>query len=95
MAGQKQQRSRAKQVQKQSTKSSETENRTRLIDAISTAAPSALLFIGLIMLAVANPYGEYLIGIGVVLQLVFLVFRVPKLFSQDESIQSKSNLKKS
>lgn len=95
MAGQKQRRIRAKQVQKQLDKSSETENRTRLIDAISTAAPSALLFIGLIMLAVANPYGEYLIGIGVVLQLVFLVFRVPKLFSQDESIQTKSNLKKS
>jgi hypothetical protein len=66
----------------------EEEKKVRLIDSISTALPSAILFIGLIMLAVANPYGDYFIGVGVIMQVVFLVFRVPKLFSSMESAQS-------
>ncbi len=71
----------------------ETAQKPRLIDAVSTAVPSALLFIGLIMLSVANPYGEYLIGVGVVLQLAFLIFRVPKLFNQTTPSQPQSNTK--
>ncbi len=71
----------------------ETAPKPRLIDAISTAVPSALLFIGLIMLSVASPYGEYLIGAGVVLQLAFLIFRVPKLFNQNTPSQPQSHTK--
>jgi len=71
----------------------ETAQKPRLIDAVSTAVPSALLFIGLIMLSIANPYGEYLIGAGVVLQLAFLIFRVPKLFNQNTSSQPQSDTK--
>lgn len=63
----------------------EEPRKIRLIDAISSAVPSALLFIGLIMISVASPYGEYFVAVGVVLQLLFLVFRVPKLFSDSTS----------
>lgn len=52
----------------------------RLADRISVSLPSAVMFIGLMLMAMAQPAGEYLLGAGVALQLALLAFKVPKLF---------------
>lgn len=52
----------------------------RFIDRVMTSLPSAMIFIGLMFLAMADARGNYLIGAGVVAQVLFLVLRVPGLF---------------